>query len=299
MIDDSPRNAASTILLQDNLPVEDISNLSGMRDLSDWIDKQAFLRLHRLVTGLTEGDLAEQLRYSPDSVNALDKNGRTPLHWAASRGSIVDCVTLLEFGADPNILDMHWLGPVAYSANWNHHTCTRILLEAGAHADVETTRGYKMGSPLNRAARNATDPLLIKTLLEFGANVDATDLNENTALIHAARADKVDFAHILLEHGANINFTTNTGHTPLTTALQNNSHGVLELLLGHWKEQDGCPRTKEPNLLDIVAKYADPQSMLLLVDSTHLKTKCSLRFPSRDFERLLNTVIEKYSDEQA
>ena len=266
---------------------EDIEALSCMTRNSDWIDDQNFSRAHKIVTGLVGGDLAEELRRDPESVNAQDAMGRTPLLWAAARGDKVACVTLLNFDADPNIIDVYWSGPVAYSADRDHTECTRILLEAGAKTDVEIPGGYKIGSPLNCAARNASDPLLIKTLLDFGANVDACGVDGRTSLIHAARTNNVDFALLLLEHNANINAIATTGHTPLTTALMNNSHGVLKLFLDRWQDYNDCPRLKGPNLLRLTAQYADIETIMILSNTNHFKLKYDLVYSTGDFETLL------------
>jgi len=58
-----------------------------------------------------------------------------------------------------------------YAAAQNHAVCVRLLLEAGAKPDP-TLIGLRMqrGSPLNCAARIASDPLDLKTLLVFGVS---------------------------------------------------------------------------------------------------------------------------------
>eukprot|EP00117_Sycon_ciliatum_P021112 scpid31410/ scgid3224/ Ankyrin repeat domain-containing protein 55 len=50
-----------------------------------------------------------------DSVHDLDKNGRSPLHWAAVCSRVDVCAVLLEFGASPNLKDKHGLSPLDYS----------------------------------------------------------------------------------------------------------------------------------------------------------------------------------------
>ena len=94
--------------------------------------------------------------------------------------------------------------------------------------------GVKLGSPLNCAARNTRDPVLLKYLLTYGAAVDGTGVAGTTALIHACRTDNVRFAILLLDYNANVNTASITHHIPLTTAITYNSHGVLELLLDRW-----------------------------------------------------------------
>jgi hypothetical protein len=97
---------------------------------------------------------------------------------------------------------------------------------------------------------------------------------------------------LLLEYGANINATSKNGQTPLTTAIQYNNHPVLRLLLERWFEYTECPRLTGPNLLEIVAQYADVKTVLLLTAAEHLRV-------SRDSSYVLdhyNQVLEERID---
>lgn len=103
--------------------------------------------------------------------------------------------------------------------------------------------------------------MLPKSLLDFGADVNASGNDGKTGLIHAARIDNAGFAMLLLEYGANINSVSADGSTPLTTAIIYNSHNVLRLFLDRWHEYSICPRMKGPNLLQVAALYADPATL--------------------------------------
>ena len=157
---------------------------------------------------------------------------RTPLVWAACRGDERTIVTLLSRGVEVNTTDVQHSGVVAHAADRNYATCVRLLLESGANTDIAALHSNKIGNPLNVAARNASDSLVLKTLLDFGANVESSGVDGMTALIHASRRDNVSFATLLLEYGANINATSKSGQTPLTTAVTYNNHDILRLLLG-------------------------------------------------------------------
>ena len=149
-------------------------------------------------------------------------------------------------------------------------TCVRLLLEAGADPDIASAQGFKVGNPLNVAARNASDLLVLKTLLEFGASVDSCGIDGMTALIHASRKDNVSFATLLLEYGANINAASAAGQMPLTTAVAYNSHNVSRLLLDRWFEYSECPRFTGPHLLQVAALYADIETITILTNANHL-----------------------------
>ena len=51
---------------------------------------------------IKEGDLNEE---SKAIINARNKSGNTPLHWAALNGHVEVLVLLLQHGADPSILN--------------------------------------------------------------------------------------------------------------------------------------------------------------------------------------------------
>ncbi|KAL9007288.1 MAG: hypothetical protein Q9180_009715, partial [Flavoplaca navasiana] len=134
----------------------------------------------------------------PEQIDAVDALGRSPLTWAAARGSDHNVALLLGAGPDPNLIDVQFTSAVSYAAERDHTVYVRGL---------------------NCAARNATDPLVIKLLLDFGADVEASGVENIIPLIHAAQKDKASFAILLLEYGANINATTTLGQTPLTIAI--------------------------------------------------------------------------------
>lgn len=197
--------------------------------------------------------------------------GRTALEWAAARGDDRAVVTLLSFGAEPNIMDKKLNTPLTLASNQGCTLCARLLLEAGALADPVLPSGVKFGSPLNCAARNANDPLLIKTLLDFDADVEACGVDGVTPLLHAARGKPVSFAKLLLDYGANINATAKEERTPLTTAIIYKNHDVLRLLLDRWFEYTECPRLKGPHLLDLIVEHADVETMTILTNAKHLQ----------------------------
>ena len=213
----------------------------------------------------------------------FDALGRTPLIWAAARGNEHFVALLLGAGAEPNALDTQWTSAVSYAAERDHTVCVRLLLEAGVEPDPLLPNGIKVGSALNCATRNASKPLILKTLLDLGAGVESSGVEGITSLIHAARIDNPSFAMLLLEYGADINATSTLGQTPLTTAIAYNSHEVLQLLLDRWLEYSVCLRLKGPHLLQIAALYADIETINILMTTNHFKLKYDRSYVAGDF----------------
>ncbi|KAK1492431.1 ankyrin repeat domain-containing protein [Colletotrichum abscissum] len=270
--DDCPSDKAGDIILRANISQEVIEILRLIAEGSDFNERQNFARIHKIVLGLCIGDLEEEIRQDPKSLDFPDGTGRTALQWAAARGDERAVVTLLSWGADPNNMDKKLNTPLTLAANQNQSVCVRLLLEAGALPDPELPPPVKFGTPLNCAARNAPDPVLMKTLLDFNAKIEASGVDGVTPLLHVARGNSAAHAMLLLEYGADINATSKAGQTPLTAAIQYNNHSVLKLLLERWFDYNECPRLKGPNLLETVARYADVETILLLTAAEHLRS---------------------------
>ncbi|KGO77701.1 hypothetical protein PITC_010650 [Penicillium italicum] len=284
--DNSPRNKACHFLLEGGLSSNAIGALRFITKggfLEDFIEEARFTRIHKIIMDLAKLSLEDEISQNPEEINSVDAMGRTPLAWAAARGDTRAIVTLLSHGADPNIIDVQLSGALSNAASQGHTVAVRLLLEAGAQTDLCHPSGEKKGSPLNCATRNATDVLLLKTLLDFGADVDASGNDGKTALVHAGRTDNASFAMLLLEYGADINAISADGSTPLTTAITYNSHNVLRLILDRWHEYSVCPRLKGPNLLQIAALYADPQTLRILAATDHFRMKYDNQYTLGDF----------------
>jgi len=285
--DNSPRNKAHDYVLQGGLSKEASESLRCLTNGSDWEDEQDFTVIHQVVLGFSGKSLEDVILQHPDDIDTQDAMGRTPLLWAAARGDNLAVTTLLAYGADANLMDVQLAGPLSYAADQDHAICVRLLLEAGADPDPEIPGGIKVGSPLNCAARNATDLMVLKNLLDFNADIEASGVDGKTPLIHVARTGNVKFALLLLEYGADINAMSSTEQTPLTTAITYNNHDILQLLLDRWFEYSECPRLKGPHLLPIVAMYADLESVSILAKTDHLKLKYDKNYTTAGFASLL------------
>lgn len=283
------------MLLRGNLAPEVVEILRYVSRASDWIDDQNFAPMHKIVLGLSLRDLKTEIVDCRD-IDIRDAMGRTALEWASARGDESFVVILLSHGADPSIMDKKLNTPLTLAANQGHTACVRLLVEAGAPADPVLPPGIKFGSPLNCATRNASDPLLLKTLLDFDADVEACGVDGVVPLLHAARGKPSSFAKLLLDYGANINATSKNEHTPLTTSIVHNNHGVLRLLLDRWFEYTECPRLKGPHLLDLVAKHADIETMSILARAKHLKLCRDDRYASNEFWKALTSRVDVHDD---
>jgi ankyrin repeat protein len=184
-----------------------------------------------------KGDLSDVkalIEKHPESVDARDKDGRTPLHWAC-RGVHFEVVKyLVEKGADVNAEDNNKIVPLHSLATRNGAEAIAVLLDSGAHvdakdyggntalhyaaisdateavkilvasgADIENRENYKR-TPLILCARERGGPATIKALLDAGADVNARDKFQDTALNLASWRGKKEVVDLLLDAGAKI-----------------------------------------------------------------------------------------------
>lgn len=80
------------------------------------------------------------------SVNSRDNQGRTPLHTAASHGSVKCVKILLQRGADPNAnsgIEDDCSTPVHHAAKQGHLACLAALLEYEVNLDLKNSKGKR------------------------------------------------------------------------------------------------------------------------------------------------------------
>jgi ankyrin repeat protein len=90
-------------------------------------------------------------------LEAKNKRGKTPLHWASYNDSIAIAKLLLERGADVGAKDEYGQTPLHYASANNYIELAKLLIDAGA--DVEATDKWER-TPLNVAGSDKMRALL-------------------------------------------------------------------------------------------------------------------------------------------
>ena len=152
------------------------------------------------------------------------KNAREcPIIQASRSGNEEILRMLLSAGADIDAKNEKGQTALTEAINNQNIDIAKILLEKGANPNIGKPR------PIIQAAR-IRNKMLIDMLVKRLVNLDATDEENNTALIVALQKGYQDIAYQLLEAEANPNVRNASGEIPLIIALEKE---YLDISLPH------------------------------------------------------------------
>ncbi|KAJ5168591.1 uncharacterized protein N7482_004185 [Penicillium canariense] len=196
----------------------------------DFCDDMKFSHIHMLVLKLLPGDLTRDLQFKEHHrrINDLDYSGKSPLHWAATRGDFEGIKLLLHFGADVTVVNAARLTPLMSAASSGCAKSLSLLLDAGSDVHAKDIHGSEA---LYFASRHQKSLRTIILLLRAGAHLNSQNNNGHTALIGAAIRNHDKIGQYLLRKGANIDAKGANGEAALFEAIFHNSHQFLLLLL--------------------------------------------------------------------
>ena len=210
---------------EDKLILEPFLNNHGFANI-DAIDKIGRTPLH---WAAREGEykVAALLIQRGAKVNALDGDGLTPLHRAVWKGEYRVAALLIQKGAKVNTLDGQNFTPL-HTAVWKgEDRVATLLIQKGAEVNTLDGDGY---TPLHGAAIKGNYEIAA-LLIENGANVKARDELGRTPLHTAAWKDEDRVATLLIQKGADVKARDKSGDTPLHTAAWKGNHGIAALLI--------------------------------------------------------------------
>jgi ankyrin repeat protein len=165
------------------------------------------------------------------NVNEIDTTGYLPIHYACSGGSVAVAKLLLDFGSDATSY-LSGVAPIAIAARNGHNDIVRLLLSAGVSPEETGDAGTP---PVVCAAMNC-NITCVESLLTGGGNINAVDIDGNTALhvaaMHVGPSNPSDMIRLLMIRGANTKITNKKGNTPIQEALALLNNPAMEALGG-------------------------------------------------------------------
>ncbi|PLB36535.1 ankyrin repeat domain-containing protein [Aspergillus candidus] len=190
---------------------------------------------------------------------------QTPLHTAALHGNVLVAQLLINHGADINAPnDKGWV-PLRESLRCEdpelQPRMVRLLLDAGAPVDGHPD--HPRVTPLLLATIRFDDES-VKTLLEAGADPNARDWNNGTALIDSVIGYRRDSVRLLLEYGADVDARADYGGRPLYLAARYGDLEITSLLLDYGADID-LPATSNEPALHVAALRNELETVRLLL----------------------------------
>ncbi|KUL90511.1 hypothetical protein ZTR_00271 [Talaromyces verruculosus] len=152
-----------------------------------------------------------------DTVDRMDRSGRTALQWASERGNLEIIQLLLERGADVNSQGGEYGNALQGAAREGHFGVVQLLIEKGAKVNAQ---GGEYGNALLGAVRKGHFEV-VQLLIEKGANVNTKAATPvMTALHFSALKGDVGMTKFMCSYHANPNAQSETGDTPLHLAIR-------------------------------------------------------------------------------
>eukprot|EP01103_Thecamoeba_quadrilineata_P008507 TRINITY_DN18245_c0_g1_i1.p1 TRINITY_DN18245_c0_g1~~TRINITY_DN18245_c0_g1_i1.p1 ORF type:complete len:1376 (-),score=404.05 TRINITY_DN18245_c0_g1_i1:63-4190(-) len=148
-------------------------------------------------------------------IHAVDKIGRTALHFAVSEGHQEIAQLLIRKAAKLDVQAADRKTALHMAAERGYHSLVELLLYEGAEVELPSDTGC---TALHLSASNG-HASCVSLLLSYGARVDAADLNGNTALHYACFYSHLECVQVLLSRKANPSSLTDAvGRTALDVA---------------------------------------------------------------------------------
>ncbi len=203
-------------------------------------------------TALDQNPSLLPLLVTKDNIGSTDQEGNTPLHWAASRGSVALVQKFLALGADPSQRNKAGLTPadlaLQFPQSASHAEIAWDLFRKGAPVPLQNDLVYfgragiaddvslplDLGTtPLHYAAAHGQTGI-VEFLVKKGAVVDARDFAGNTPLHKALENGQLKTAAVLIKLGADVNLRDFNNNTALHLAMTSpHPEQAARLLLEH------------------------------------------------------------------
>ena len=228
-------------------------------------DNNGVVCLHLAVLGGCSKMIIRKLIGQGTQVNAKNKDNCTALMLAYSKGNVDAIKILLKAGADPNIADANGDTLSHYAVRGNaskevlqniidhgadvnvtnnenqtalllacedgNENAITVLLKAGADPNIADADGDIC---LHDAVRRDNSKEVIQAIIDHGADVNATNRDNCTALMFACHKGNEEIINILLKAGADPSIADGDGDTCLHDAIRGDcSKDVLQAIIDH------------------------------------------------------------------
>ncbi|RPB29689.1 hypothetical protein L211DRAFT_34242 [Terfezia boudieri ATCC MYA-4762] len=228
----------------------------------------------------------------------MDKQGHTPLYWAAlnGHGKVLETLGLIgddHIDGSPRLTDNGGQPKESMGGNGRRtsfmdkrQSLAEALLGAleGNQIDIIQRLLAAGADPTRKNSQDCKDPLFVaaskgsleavQLLVEAGAEVNHHDCNQQlytpfeSPLIAAVQAGAVDVAQYLLSMGADVNAKANNSHSPLHAAVFARHHGIVRLFLAEGANLMPDAGDGE-GIFECASMLSDHKMIEILVEEAH------------------------------
>jgi ankyrin repeat protein len=156
-------------------------------------------------------------------LEALDREGRTPIFQAIAAGNCDNVATLLKHGAKGLVIDKNSESTLSLADSLDRTDIVNLLIEAGVdqtYAVPEWPKEDENGTTRLMRAVAENRYLALKVLLAAGEDLNRKDKTGDTALFYAIRNCNYRMVKFLLENGADVNVENHYEQKPWQYAKQ-------------------------------------------------------------------------------
>lgn len=164
-------------------------------------------------------------------IHMPNKAGAKCIHMAAIRGHVEVVKAIVAKGESVDCRTKDGLTPLHLAVKFGQHEVVETLLGLGANLQLKTG---KLGeTPLHIATMVKDGERCVDLLIKSGADVDASEMKQETPMHFAARFNNLKAVQLLLEDGAKVDSQNIDGENVLHVCVRESNLTIIETMLDH------------------------------------------------------------------
>ncbi|XP_066577107.1 transient receptor potential cation channel subfamily A member 1b [Amia ocellicauda] len=208
-----------------------------------------------------------------EALNTTDDHGNTPLHWAVEKNQAESCTTLLELGADPNILNNALMSPLHLAVKLRHNELVDLLL---CNSRTNSNLEGDLGNTPSMLACSIDNHEAITILMKHGAKLCCQNKLGHFAIHAAAFAGAKKSMEVILKIGeekgysiaTHINYLDKSSSSPLHLAVHGGNIEVIKLCIANGAKID-LQQCDKSTALHFACTQGATEAVKLMLSSHH------------------------------